>query len=134
MEYHTNTNIKYGVLHKPWATNLPLVDAFYFVDSNPVTLVRLRMTTAGEHHTTASTVRQFTECLAAYFDVWEELSRDMSLGIIYLQHEIRRPMVERQRCHVDNSDNVGDNIKPRDCGVLGGRGAPVHSSNNIRRY
>ncbi|PWV04338.1 putative retrotransposon hot spot protein (RHS) [Trypanosoma cruzi] len=90
----TIRNIKYSLLCITWATNLPLVDAFYFVDSNLMTLVGLRMATAGEHHTTASTVRPFTECLAAYCNGWEELSRDMSWGIIYVQNEIRRSMVE----------------------------------------
>ncbi|RNC36640.1 retrotransposon hot spot (RHS) protein [Trypanosoma cruzi] len=118
MEYHTNTNIKYSLLCIPSVGDFLLVDGFYFVDSNLMILVGMRMTTAGGHHTTASTVRPFTECVPAYCNGWEELSRDMSWGIIYLQHEIRRSMVERQRCHVDNSDNVGDNIKPRDCGVL----------------
>ncbi|PWU85738.1 putative retrotransposon hot spot protein (RHS) [Trypanosoma cruzi] len=96
------------VLYEPKVQNFPLVDVFFFVDSNPKTLVGLRMTTAGEHHTTASTVRQFTECLAAYFEGWEELSRDMSWEIIYVQHEIYSPMEEWQRCDVVNSNNVGD--------------------------
>ncbi|PWU99921.1 putative retrotransposon hot spot (RHS) protein [Trypanosoma cruzi] len=74
------------VLYEPKVQNFPLVDAFFFVDSNPKTLVGLRMTTARGHHITASTVRQFTECLAAYFNGWEELSRDMSWEIIYVQH------------------------------------------------
>ncbi|RNC32757.1 putative retrotransposon hot spot (RHS) protein [Trypanosoma cruzi] len=86
----TIRKIKYGVLYKPWATNLPLVDAFFFVESNPMTLVGLRMIPAGGHHTTASTVRHFTECLAAYFNGWEELSRDMSWEIICLQHADER--------------------------------------------
>ncbi|PWU87364.1 putative retrotransposon hot spot (RHS) protein [Trypanosoma cruzi] len=62
------------VLYEPKVQHFPLVDGFFFVDSNPMTLVGLRMTTAGEHRTTTSTVRQFTECLAAYFNGWEELS------------------------------------------------------------
>ncbi|PWV04346.1 putative retrotransposon hot spot protein (RHS) [Trypanosoma cruzi] len=66
------------VLYEPKVQTFPLVDGFYFVDSNPMTLVGLRMATAGGHHTTASTVRPFTECLAAYCNGWEELSRDMS--------------------------------------------------------
>ncbi|KAF8281774.1 putative retrotransposon hot spot (RHS) protein, partial [Trypanosoma cruzi] len=96
------------VLYEPKVKNFPLVDGFFFVDTNPRTLVGLRMATAGGHHTTTSTVRQFTECLAAYFEGWEELSRDMSWEIIYVQHEIYRPMDDWQRCDVVNSNNLGD--------------------------
>ncbi|RNC60627.1 retrotransposon hot spot (RHS) protein, partial [Trypanosoma cruzi] len=96
------------VLYEPKVKNFPLVDGFFFVDTNPKTLVGLRMSTASEHHTTTSTVRQFTECLAAYFEGWEELSRDMSWEIIYVQHEIYRPMDDWQRCDVVNSNNLGD--------------------------
>ncbi|RNC42122.1 retrotransposon hot spot (RHS) protein [Trypanosoma cruzi] len=71
-----------------------------------MTLVGLRMTTAGGHHTTASTVRQFTECLAAYFNGWEESSRDMSWEIIYVQHADSMPMNDWQRCDAVNSNNV----------------------------
>ncbi|RNC32310.1 retrotransposon hot spot (RHS) protein [Trypanosoma cruzi] len=71
-----------------------------------MTLVGLQMTTAGGHHTTASTVRQFTECLAAYFDGWEELSRDVSWEIIYVQQADSTPMSGWQRCDADNSNNV----------------------------
>ncbi|PWU88225.1 putative retrotransposon hot spot protein (RHS,) [Trypanosoma cruzi] len=56
------------------------------------------------HH--ASTVRQFTECLAAYFNGWEELSRDMSWEIIYVQHADSTPLNDWQGCDVVNSDNV----------------------------
>ncbi|RNF02350.1 putative retrotransposon hot spot (RHS) protein, partial [Trypanosoma cruzi] len=64
--------LKYRVLYIPEAQNFPLVDGFFLLDSNPMTLVGLRMAAAGEHHTTTSTVRQFTEYLAAYFNGWEE--------------------------------------------------------------
>ncbi|KAF5215996.1 hypothetical protein ECC02_011279 [Trypanosoma cruzi] len=100
--------IKYGVLYKPAVTNFPLVDIFFFLVSNPMTLVALRMTTAGRHHTTVSTARQFTECLAAYFSGWEELSRDMSWEIIYLQRADSTPMNGWQRCDVVNSNNNTD--------------------------
>ncbi|RNC41701.1 retrotransposon hot spot (RHS) protein [Trypanosoma cruzi] len=73
-----------------------------------MTVVGLRMTTAGGHHTTASTVRQFTDCLAAYFNGWGKLSRDLSWEFIYLQHEICRPMNDWQRCDVVDSNNVGE--------------------------
>ncbi|EKF26028.1 retrotransposon hot spot (RHS) protein, putative, partial [Trypanosoma cruzi marinkellei] len=54
-EYETKIRkINYGVLYKPWVTNFPLVDAFFFMESNPMTLVGLQMTTASQHHTTAS--------------------------------------------------------------------------------
>ncbi|RNC40761.1 putative retrotransposon hot spot (RHS) protein [Trypanosoma cruzi] len=86
MEYHANSTIKHRLLCIPAVGKFLLVDAFFFVEPNPITLVGLRMTTAGGHHTTASTVRQFTECLAAYFNGWEELPRDMSWEIIYVRH------------------------------------------------
>ncbi|PWU89805.1 putative retrotransposon hot spot protein (RHS) [Trypanosoma cruzi] len=70
------------VLYKPEAQNFPLVDGFFFLESKPKIMVGLQMTTASEHHTIPSTVRQFTECLAAYFNGWEELSRDMSWEMI----------------------------------------------------
>ncbi|RNC45429.1 retrotransposon hot spot (RHS) protein [Trypanosoma cruzi] len=71
-----------------------------------MTLVGLRMATAGEHHTTTSTVRQFTECLAAYFNGWEELSQELSWEIIYVQHADSTPMTGWRRCDVVNSNNV----------------------------
>ncbi|RNC52086.1 retrotransposon hot spot (RHS) protein [Trypanosoma cruzi] len=71
-----------------------------------MTLVGLQMATASAHHTITSTVRQFTECLAAYFDGWEESSRDMSWEIIYLQHADSTPMNGWQGRDVVNSDNV----------------------------
>ncbi|RNC40056.1 retrotransposon hot spot (RHS) protein [Trypanosoma cruzi] len=80
-----------------------------------MTLVGLRMATAGGRHTTASTVRQFTECLAAYFSGWEELSQDMSWGIIYVQQADSTPMNDWQRCDVDNSDNVSDESREIRC-------------------
>ncbi|RNC53350.1 putative retrotransposon hot spot (RHS) protein [Trypanosoma cruzi] len=73
-----------------------------------MTLVGLRMATASEHHTTASTVRQFTECLAAYFNCWEELSRDMSWEMICVQHADSTPMTGWQRCDVVNPNSVSD--------------------------
>ncbi|PWV07706.1 putative retrotransposon hot spot (RHS) protein [Trypanosoma cruzi] len=106
MEYHTNTNIKHRLLCIPAVGAFLLVDGFFFVESNPRTLVGLRMARAGEHHTTASTVRQFTECPAAYFNGWEELSRDMSWEIIYVQHADSTPLNDWQRCDVVNSDSV----------------------------
>ncbi|RNE95881.1 putative retrotransposon hot spot (RHS) protein, partial [Trypanosoma cruzi] len=100
------TCINHRLLYIPEAENFPLVDGFFFVDSNPKTLVGLRMATAGGHHTTTSTVRQFTECLAAYFNGWKKLSRDMSWEIIYVQHADSTPLNDWQRCDVVNSDNV----------------------------
>ncbi|ESS61669.1 retrotransposon hot spot (RHS) protein [Trypanosoma cruzi Dm28c] len=94
------------VLYELKVQNFPLVDAFFFVDSNAMTLVGLRMDTVGGHHTTASTVRQFTDCLAAYFKGWQELSRDMSWEIIYVQHADSTPMNGWQRCDVVNSNDV----------------------------
>ncbi|RNC40543.1 retrotransposon hot spot (RHS) protein [Trypanosoma cruzi] len=82
------------------------------------------MTTAGGHHTTASTVRQFTECLAAYFNDWEELSRDMSWEMIYVQHADSTPMNDGQRCDVDNSNNLTEE----------GREIAAFWEKNVRQY
>ncbi|ESS61726.1 retrotransposon hot spot (RHS) protein [Trypanosoma cruzi Dm28c] len=79
-------DVECGVLYIPAVENFPLVDGFFFMDSNPMTLVGLRMATAGGHHTTTSTVRQFTEYLAAYFNDREGLSQELSWEIIYVQH------------------------------------------------
>ncbi|RNC51787.1 putative retrotransposon hot spot (RHS) protein, partial [Trypanosoma cruzi] len=76
--------MEYGVLYIPAVENFPLVDGFFFVNSPRKTLVGLQMTTASAHHTITSTVKQFTERLSAYFNDWEELSRDMSWEIIYI--------------------------------------------------
>ncbi|EKG01279.1 retrotransposon hot spot (RHS) protein, putative [Trypanosoma cruzi] len=92
-------DVEYRVLYKPEAQNFPLVDGFFFLKSPRKTLVGLRITTAGGHHTTTSTVRQFTECLAAYFNGWEESSRDMSWEIIYVQHANSTPMNDWQKCN-----------------------------------
>ncbi|PWU97914.1 putative retrotransposon hot spot protein (RHS) [Trypanosoma cruzi] len=78
------------VLYEPKVKHFPLVDGFFFVDTNPKTLVALRMTTAGGHHTTASTVRQFTECLAAYCNGWEESPQDMSWGLFMCSRQTAR--------------------------------------------
>ncbi|KAF5216689.1 hypothetical protein ECC02_010505 [Trypanosoma cruzi] len=104
-------NIEFRVLYKPEAQNFPLVDGFFFLDSNPMTLVGLRMNTASAHHTTASTVRQFTECLAAYFNGWGKLSRQLSWEIIYVQHADSTPMNDWRGCDVVNSDNVSKKEK-----------------------
>ncbi|RNC38103.1 putative retrotransposon hot spot (RHS) protein, partial [Trypanosoma cruzi] len=77
-------NIECRVLYKPEAENFPLVDGFFFLDSNPKTLVGLQMTTASEHHTIPSTVRQFNERMAKYFEGWEEFSEGLSWNIIYI--------------------------------------------------
>ncbi|PWV02965.1 putative retrotransposon hot spot (RHS) protein [Trypanosoma cruzi] len=99
-------DVECGVLYVTEVENFPLVDGFFFVKSKPMTLVGLRIATAGGHHTTASTVRQFTECLAAYFNGWEELSRQLSWEIIYVQHADSTPMNGWQGCDVVDSNNV----------------------------
>ncbi|RNC31837.1 retrotransposon hot spot (RHS) protein [Trypanosoma cruzi] len=68
------------------------------MELNPRTLVGLRMTTAGEHHTIPSTVRQFNERMAKYFNGWEQFSRQLSWEIIYIQHADSTPMNGWQRC------------------------------------
>ncbi|KAF8288792.1 retrotransposon hot spot protein (RHS), putative, partial [Trypanosoma cruzi] len=106
-------DVECGVLYVTEVENFPLADAFFFVKSNPMTLVGLRMATAGEHHTTTSTVKQFTEHLAAYFNGWEELSREMSWEIIYVQHADSTPMTGWRRCDVDNSVDVSTKEKQK---------------------
>ncbi|EAN87975.1 retrotransposon hot spot (RHS) protein, putative [Trypanosoma cruzi] len=109
------------VLYVPGVEDFPLVDAFFFVNSNPRTLVGLRMSTASEHHTTASTVRQFTECLAAYFNGWEELSQELSWEIIYVQQADGTPMNDWQRCDVVNTDGVSEEEDQRIAAFWKGR-------------
>ncbi|EAN94562.1 putative retrotransposon hot spot (RHS) protein [Trypanosoma cruzi] len=104
-------DVECGVLYVTEVENFPLVDAFFFVKLNPMTLVGLRMATAGGHHTTASTARQFTECLAEYFNGWDELSRKLSWEIIYVQHADSTPMNDWQRCDVVDANNVSDDEK-----------------------
>ncbi|EKF29161.1 retrotransposon hot spot (RHS) protein, putative [Trypanosoma cruzi marinkellei] len=111
-EYETTIRkIKHGVLYKPWVTNFPRVDAFFFMESNPMTLVGPQMATASEQHTTASTVRKFTERLEAYFEDWEELSREMPWEIIYVQHADSKPMKKWQRCGVVDADKMSGEEK-----------------------
>ncbi|RNF12942.1 retrotransposon hot spot (RHS) protein [Trypanosoma cruzi] len=83
------------------------------------------MKTAGGHHTTTSTVRQFAECLAAYFNGWEELSRDMSWEMIYVQQADSTPLDGWRRCDVVNSNNMSEEEDQKNCGVPEGGGAPV---------
>ncbi|EKG06162.1 retrotransposon hot spot (RHS) protein, putative [Trypanosoma cruzi] len=93
-------NLEYGVLYQPVVRNFPLVDALFFMQSPRKTLVGLQMTTAGGHHTQTSTVRLFKNNMAKYFNGWEELSRDMSWEIIYVQHEIySTPINDWQKCN-----------------------------------
>ncbi|PWU88925.1 putative retrotransposon hot spot (RHS) protein [Trypanosoma cruzi] len=110
-KFKKKINIGSRVLYKPVAQNFPLVDAFFFIESPQKTLVGLRMATAGGHHTTTSTVRQFTECLAAYFNGWEELSREMSWEMIYVQHENSKKITKWQRCGPVNTENLSDDEK-----------------------
>ncbi|EKF33714.1 retrotransposon hot spot (RHS) protein, putative [Trypanosoma cruzi marinkellei] len=100
--------IEYWVLYEPKVKNFPLVDCFFFVDSNPKTLVGMQITAASEHHTITSTVRQFTDSLAAYFYNWEELSRDMLWKIIYVQHAACMPINGWQRCDEAKAENVSE--------------------------
>ncbi|EAN94122.1 putative retrotransposon hot spot (RHS) protein [Trypanosoma cruzi] len=104
----TRIPMEYGVLYLPKVENFPLVDGFFFVDSPWRTLVGLQMTTASAHHTTTSTVKQFTECLAAYFEGWDELSRDMSWEMIYIKNAFSKKISKWQRCDVVNPNNETD--------------------------
>ncbi|EKG04372.1 retrotransposon hot spot (RHS) protein, putative, partial [Trypanosoma cruzi] len=107
-EVVTRIPMEYGVLYLPKVENFPLVDGFFFVDSPRKTLVGLQMTTASAHHTTTSTVKQFTECLAAYFNGWDELSREMSWEMIYIKNEDSKNISKWQRCDVVNPNNETD--------------------------
>ncbi|EAN93613.1 putative retrotransposon hot spot (RHS) protein [Trypanosoma cruzi] len=107
----TRIPMEYRVLYIPAVQNFPLVDGLFFVDSPRKTLVGLRMTTAGEHHTIPSTVSLFNERLAAYFNVWDELSRDMSWEMIYVQHENSTLITNWQRCGPVNTVNLSDDEK-----------------------
>ncbi|PWU84166.1 putative retrotransposon hot spot protein (RHS,) [Trypanosoma cruzi] len=103
--------MEYGVLYLPEVENFPLVDGFFFMDSPRRTLVGLQMTTASAHHTTTSTVRQFTECLAEYFEGWEELSREMSWEMIYIKNADSTMISKWQRCDVVNTENLSEDEK-----------------------
>ncbi|EKG08524.1 retrotransposon hot spot (RHS) protein, putative [Trypanosoma cruzi] len=107
----TRIPMEYGVMYLPKVENFPLVDGFFFVNSPRRTLVGLRMTTASAHHTTTSTVKQFTEYLAAYFEGWDELSRDMSWEMIYVQHEDNTMITNWHRCGPVNTDNLSEDEK-----------------------
>ncbi|ESS55741.1 retrotransposon hot spot protein (RHS) [Trypanosoma cruzi Dm28c] len=107
----TRTPMEYRVLYIPKVENFPLVDGFFFVDSPRKTLFGLRMTTAGGPHTTTSTVRQLVERMAAYFEGREELSRDMSWEIIYVQHADSTMISKWRRCDVVNTENLSEDEK-----------------------
>ncbi|PWU98802.1 putative retrotransposon hot spot protein (RHS,) [Trypanosoma cruzi] len=100
--------LKYRVLYIPTIPNFPLLDGFFFMDSPRRTLVGLQMTTARAHHTKTSTVRQLAECLAKYFDGWEEFAQGLSWDIIYIQHANSTPMKKWQRCDYVNPRNKTD--------------------------
>ncbi|PWV07140.1 putative retrotransposon hot spot protein (RHS) [Trypanosoma cruzi] len=104
-------NINYRVPYKPVAQNFPLLDAFFFVKLNPKTLVGLRITTAGEHHTIPSTVKQFTERMAEYFNGWKKFSEGLSWDIIYIRYADSTPMNDWQRCGPVNANNLSDDEK-----------------------
>ncbi|EKF99584.1 retrotransposon hot spot (RHS) protein, putative, partial [Trypanosoma cruzi] len=103
--------LKYRVLYIPTIPNFPLVDGFFFMDSPRKTLVGLRMTTASAHHTIPSTVKQFTEHLAKYFDGWEEFAKGLSWDIIYMQHADSTLISKWQGCDVVNTKNLSDDEK-----------------------
>ncbi|EAN86136.1 putative retrotransposon hot spot (RHS) protein [Trypanosoma cruzi] len=107
-EIDAKQNINYRVLYIPVVRDFPLVDCFFFMESPWRTLVGLRMTTAGGHHTTASTVRQFTEHLSKFFNGWEEFAQGLSWEIIYVEHTDSTPMNGWRRCDVVNPSSVGD--------------------------
>ncbi|PWU84198.1 putative retrotransposon hot spot (RHS) protein [Trypanosoma cruzi] len=107
-EVVTRIPMEYGVLYLPKVENFPLVDGFFFVNSPRRTLVGLQMTTASAHHTVPSTVNLFIECLAAYFEGWEELSREMSWEMIYIKNADSKNISKWQRCDVVNPNNEND--------------------------
>ncbi|EAN81141.1 retrotransposon hot spot (RHS) protein, putative, partial [Trypanosoma cruzi] len=93
---------RYKVMYKPAYPTFPLVDAFFFMESPRRTLVGLQMTTAHDHHTKTSTVKQFTEYLSWFFTNWEEFAQGLSWDIIYVQHADSKPMENWQRCDYVN--------------------------------
>ncbi|KAF8279277.1 putative retrotransposon hot spot (RHS) protein, partial [Trypanosoma cruzi] len=107
-EIDAKENMNYRVLYIPMVRDFPLVDCFFFVESPRRTLVGLQMTTAGEHHTTTSTVRQFTEHLSEFFNGWEEFAQGLSWEVIYVQHADSTPINGWQRCDVVDPPSVGD--------------------------
>ncbi|RNC40325.1 retrotransposon hot spot (RHS) protein [Trypanosoma cruzi] len=90
-------------MYKPAVGNFPLVDALFFMESPRKTLVGLQMTTAHDHHTKTSTVKEFTEYLSWFFKNWGNFHRDLSWEIIYVQHPDSKPMNGWQRCDLVNS-------------------------------
>ncbi|EKG01069.1 retrotransposon hot spot (RHS) protein, putative, partial [Trypanosoma cruzi] len=104
----TRIPMEYGVLYLPAVENFPLVDGFFFVNSPQRTLVGLQMNTASAHHTVTSTVKLFNERLAAYFEGWEELSREMSWEMIYIKNADSKNISKWQRCDVVNPNNETD--------------------------
>ncbi|RNF13352.1 retrotransposon hot spot (RHS) protein [Trypanosoma cruzi] len=107
-EVDEKQNINYRVLYIPVARKFPLVDGFFFMETPRRTLVGLQMTTAGEHHTTTSTVRQFTQYLSKFFNGWEEFAQGLSWEIIYVRHADSTPMNDWRRCDVVDPPGVGD--------------------------
>ncbi|PWU89176.1 putative retrotransposon hot spot protein (RHS) [Trypanosoma cruzi] len=103
-EIDAKQNINYRVLYIPVVRNLPLVDCFFFMESRRRTLVGLQMTTASEHHTTTSTVRQFTEHLSKFLMVGRNLLRDCR-GRLFI---CSTPTNGWQRCDVVGPPSVGD--------------------------
>ncbi|RNC44993.1 putative retrotransposon hot spot (RHS) protein [Trypanosoma cruzi] len=120
--FEEKINIEYRVLYKPVAQNFPLVDAFFFLKPPQKTLVGMQITTAGEHHTIPSTVRQFTEYLTKYFNDWEELSRDMLWEIVYVQHNDNKPLDGWQRCGPVESNK----LRPAEKEIVAFWNAKVH--------
>ncbi|PWU91496.1 putative retrotransposon hot spot (RHS) protein [Trypanosoma cruzi] len=92
-------DVEYRVLYKPEAQNFSLLDGFFFMKSPQKTLVGLQTTTANVHQTITSTVKLFKERVASYFNGREELSRDMTWEIIYVQHADSTPIIDWQRCN-----------------------------------
>ncbi|RNC35822.1 retrotransposon hot spot (RHS) protein, partial [Trypanosoma cruzi] len=107
----TRIPMEYRVLYIPKVENFPLVDGFFFVDSPRKTLVGLQMTTASAHHKITSTVNLFNERMAEYFNGWEELSRDLSWEMIYIQHALSKEISKWQRCGPVNTENLSDTEK-----------------------
>ncbi|PWU85171.1 putative retrotransposon hot spot protein (RHS,) [Trypanosoma cruzi] len=95
-------DLNYRLPYLPTFPNSLLLDGFFFVESNPMTLVGLRMATAGGHHTATSTVRQFSERLAEYFNGWRSYPETFCGRSL----TCNTPMSDWRRCDVDNPNSV----------------------------
>ncbi|RNF07835.1 retrotransposon hot spot (RHS) protein [Trypanosoma conorhini] len=86
-------------MYLPVEPNFPLLDALFFLNTSPRrTMVGLQFTTAAAHDTTDSKLKDFDDDMTKCFNNWGNISRDLSLEIIYVQHAGSAPMRRWQKC------------------------------------